>query len=258
MTQPSRTALLALDEDRSIEVHQRRSARAKRLILRVDAARNRVELVLPPRLSEARAWSFLESKRDWLTARLAEIPDTVPFAPGQVVPLRGLDHVIRHHAGTIRGRRPIWVAPGQLSLIPENGDGHHALPAIHVSGAEAHLSRRLMDWLKGEARRELSDRTREKARQLGKRVARVTVRDPRSRWGSCSAEGRIAYSWRLILAPEPVLDYVVAHEVAHLVELNHSTRFWRLVDQLTPEVDGPKAWLRSHGSGLHQYGDTPG
>lgn len=255
MAEAARVALLALDPDRQVEVHQRRSSRAQRLILRVDAARNRVELVLPPRLSDQRAWRFLESKRDWLSARLAEIPATVPFAPGQRLPLRGTDHEIRHVAGTPRDQRPVWIAPAAAARPAPDPDGTvAAMPAVVVSGAEQHLARRLTDWLKAEARRELSDRTREKARHLGRRVLKVSVRDPRSRWGSCSAAGRINYSWRLILAPPAVLDYVVAHEVAHLVELNHSDRFWALVAGLTAEVAGPRAWLRHHGSRLHRYG----
>jgi predicted metal-dependent hydrolase len=96
------------------------------------------------------------------------------------------------------------------------------------------------------------------AAKIGRRVTRVTLRDTRSRWGSCTAEGALMYSWRLIMAPPEVLRYVAAHEVAHLVEMNHSNRFWAVVEGLYPGWQTQRAWLRSHGGALHglRFGAT--
>jgi len=116
------------------------------------------------------------------------------------------------------------------------------------------LSRRVADWLKKSARAEISKRTELSAQSIGQRVARLSVRDTRTRWGSCSEDGHLSFSWRLILAPEMVLDYVVAHEVAHLAELNHGHSFWRLVDQLCPGNKVPRHWLKRYGATLHRYG----
>jgi hypothetical protein len=111
----------------------------------------------------------------------------------------------------------------------------------------------VLDWLKREARRKIDERVSWYAEQLGVRPRRITIRDTSSRWGSCSSARSLSFSWRLILAPPAVLDYVVAHEVAHLRELNHKPRFWRLVASLGPEVDDSQAWLSEHGALLHRY-----
>jgi predicted metal-dependent hydrolase len=125
---------------------------------------------------------------------------------------------------------------------------------IRVRGAPEHVARRVKDHLVRLARVELSRRARIYAERIGRPIARVGVRDTRSRWGSCSAKGSLSFSWRLVLAPEPVVDYVVAHEVAHLAEMNHGPRFWRLVRTLTPDCATPRAWLKRHRSGLFSYG----
>jgi predicted metal-dependent hydrolase len=149
----------------------------------------------------------------------------------------GIPHLIRGDAGRLRG-------------LPARFDG-----TITVPGAPDHLPRRLTDFLKAEAKREIGTRARAKAARLGRPVAAVTVRDTRSRWGSCSGAGRLAFSWRLIMAPEYVLDYVVAHEVAHLREMNHGPRFWKLCAQLTEsDPKAARAWLKRHGGALHAYG----
>jgi len=125
---------------------------------------------------------------------------------------------------------------------------------ICVSGRAEHLARRVRDWLKREARAVLTDEALAKAARLGHAVKRIGVRDTRSLWGSCAASGAISFCWRLILAPDFVRDYVVAHEVAHLVEKNHGLRFWRLVATLTDEMAAARAWLKRHGEALHRLG----
>jgi predicted metal-dependent hydrolase len=123
-----------------------------------------------------------------------------------------------------------------------------------VAGAEPHLPRRVRDYLKREAKRDLEAASRLAAQALGVEIRRVSVRDQSSRWGSCSSTGVLSYSWRLILTPPFVLDYLAAHEVAHLIEMNHSRQFWRLVGRICPQMDRAKAWLDAHGTDLHRYG----
>lgn len=219
----------------STPLELRESARTTRMTLRVDAARGVVLVVVPRGLPEIEARRFVGRHDTWIRARLAAIPPALPFTDGAVLPLRGVDHVVRHVPGLRGGTRA------------ENGE-------IVVGGAAEHLGRRVRDFLVGEARREVSARARAKASRLGSRVAAVAVRDTRSRWGSCSATARLSFSWRLILTPDRVLDYVVAHEVAHLREMNHSERFWTLCATLTDEVAGPRAWLKTNGPRLLRYG----
>ena len=125
---------------------------------------------------------------------------------------------------------------------------------LSVSCDAAHVARRVRDFLAREAKRDLTEAIERYAAQLGQRPVRVTLRDTRSRWGSCTARGELNFSWRLILAPPTVLDYLVAHEMAHLREMNHSPRFWALVHALCPHTDAAEAWLKRHGTGLHRYG----
>jgi predicted metal-dependent hydrolase len=218
---------------RNVAMALRPSRRAKRIILRIDPV-GAVTLVVPRRTSRDEAVAFARSKAEWLNDRLASLPAPVPFADGTELPLLGRPHRIRH-------------APGSHGVRLGRGE-------IVVAGEDSHLPRRVADFLRREARRECGERARRFARRLGLNIARVSIRDPKSRWGSCSHKGHLSFSWRLILAPEWVLDYVIAHEVAHLVEMNHGPRFWRLVEKLYPESVRPRDWLRRHGTRLHRYG----
>jgi predicted metal-dependent hydrolase len=226
---------LSLD-GRTVALRIRRHRQARRMNLRLDPKGGGVVLTLPPGTAERDGLAFVEEQAGWIATRLAAQPAVQTIADGAIIPLRGVDHRIEHRPG-VRGA--VWL---------ENG-------RICVAGGAEHLPRRVVDWLKAEARRELARRSREKAKAIGRPVARVTVRDTTSRWASCSADGRLNYSWRLILAPDDVLDYVVAHEVAHLEELNHGPRFRALVDRLTVHRTAAEAWLRRHGARLHRYTD---
>ncbi|MFD0937353.1 M48 family metallopeptidase, partial [Methylobacterium trifolii] len=163
----------------------------------------------------------------------------VTFAPDAVLPLRGVPHRIVHRASS----------SGATRVEPASPD-----PAISVSCGEAHVARRVRDYLSLEARRDLLVSVERYTAALGQGPKRITVRDTRSRWGSCTARGELNFSWRLILAPPLVLDYLVAHEMAHLREMNHSNRFWTLVGDLCPNVDEAEAWLKRNGAALHRYG----
>ena len=220
-----------------VPVRVRVSRRARRLALKIDAVGDAVELVLPPRTSVPRALNFLKINRGWLESRLAALPPRLAFEDGAKVPVLGVLHRIRHVARS-SGRGPVWI------------EGRE----IRVTGEDRHIARRVRDFLKEKAREELGRRARRLALQVDRKVARITVRDTTTRWGSCSANGNLAFSWRLIMAPEAVLHYVVAHEVAHLVEMNHGPRFWKLVDRLVPNVERQRDWLNRNRAWLLRIG----
>jgi predicted metal-dependent hydrolase len=212
------------------------SPRARRLLLRMDAATRRFDLVLPRGLPPETALRFLNAQRGWIAARLDALPMRVPFVEGAVVPVFGVPHCIRREED-----------PAAPTMAIADGE-------IRVRGGPEPVARRVRDHLARLAAQQLTARARFQAARIGRKVTRVTVRDTKSRWGSCSASGSLSFSWRLILAPEPVLDYVVAHEVAHLMEMNHSARFWKLVRTLVPDPASQRAWLKRHRSELLSYG----
>jgi predicted metal-dependent hydrolase len=229
-----RTVTLSL-AGHDVGVIVRRSARARQIAIRIDPAKGGAELVLPPRVSETEGLDFVHSRADWLLDRLAAMPPHVPFRDGETVPFRGAPHLIVHDPNARGG---VWTEPGQ----------------IFVSGHAEHLSRRLHDWMRREARIAITPLARIKADVLDRRPGKITIRDQKSRWGSCSSSGNLSFNWRLILAPETVLDYVVAHEVGHMAVPNHSRSFWKTVDRLTLHADHGRAWLRGNGDQLFRCG----
>jgi len=260
-TPPSNNAALDMDgyelidvDGRSVPVLCRRNPRARRLILKVDTALDKVELVLPPGASRARGLRFLKTKTDWLAERLEAMPTRVAFVPGAVIPFLGHFHRL---CAAPQAKRGVWADPLESRAFWPQEDNQtlpSTLPQIYVSGQPEHFPRRLSDWLKAQARRELQALTQRKTDMLGEAMPKITVRDTRSRWGSCSLRSGIAYSWRLILMPEAVREYVVSHEVAHLIEMNHSPAFWEEVEKLCPGHEKARQWLRDHGRMVHRYG----
>jgi len=238
---PSEPQAIEIVFDRSIYlVRVRRHRQARRYTLRIQAATREVILTIPPRGTLKEARDFAQKHGGWIAARLGRLPEAAPFAHGITVPLRGVPHRIAHRRA-VRGT--VWT---------ENGADGEAV--LCVAGDAPHIDRRIGDFLRREARRELEALSTRFAAELGVKVRRIVVRDQSSRWGSCSTTGVLSYSWRLILAPGYVLEYLAAHEVAHLVEMNHSARFWRLVQRLCPTNERAKAWLDVHGTDLHRYG----
>jgi predicted metal-dependent hydrolase len=211
-------------------------ARARRMRLRVDPRTRGVTLTVPRRVSQRRALAWAAGQRAWIERALADIPDFIPFAPGGMVPLEGVPH------------RLDWD-PARPRRI-ERGEGR-----LVAGGPEEGLDRRLLRWLKTHALDVLQCETREFCAKAGVMASRVSVGDPVSRWGSCSSGGALRYSWRLILAPEFVRRATVAHEVAHLVHLNHSPDFHALVKALLGADPAPaRAWLKREGAALHRIG----
>lgn len=228
-------------DDELLRVMVRRHPQAQRLTLRVRAASRDVTLTAPPHVPLAFAHAFVERHREWVRVRLVRLPEAVPFEDGSVIPLRGELHRIRHCPDA---RGTAWTETAG-----------HGMPALCVAGDGPHVPRRVQDFLKREARRDLGAAVKLYTAALKVEVGRLTLRDTASRWGSCSARGDLSFSWRLILAPAFVLDYLAAHEVAHRLEMNHGPRFWRLVEQVCPARREAETWLRRHGSELHRYGE---
>ena len=229
-------------EGENYPVTVRRHRRARRYTLRIHATRREAILSMPMRGNLADAADFARRHGSWLAERLRKLPDGVAFVDGATVPLRDEPHRLVHRA---RSRGTVWLECGD--------DGANLLC---VAGDAAHTGRRVKDYLKREARRDLGTAVRRHAGALGVGFKRISVRDQSSRWGSCNSDGVLSFSWRLILAPPYVLDYLAAHEVAHLVEMNHSIRFWRVVARICPEMDRARAWLDTRGNDLHRYGVT--
>ena len=238
---PSEPPAISIVFERQIYlVRLRRHRQARRYTLRIHSVTREVVLTMPPRGSLKQAQEFAQKHGGWIAARLGRLPEPTPFVHGVVIPLRGVDHRIVHRRGE---RGTVWL---------ESDEAQERL--LCVAGEEPHIARRITDYLKREVKADLEAASRRAASDLGVTFRRVSIRDPSSRWGSCSTTGVLSYSWRLIFAPPFVLDYLAAHEVAHLVEMNHSPRFWRVVEGICPHVARAKFWLDAHGADLHRYG----
>jgi predicted metal-dependent hydrolase len=219
----------------SARVQWRRNARARRVSLRIDPSDGAIVVTLPPRASRRAGMALLMGHVDWVTKRIAALPAQVTLADGAEVSIGDRSFVIRHHP---ERRGGAWLEAGEL----------------HVAGSPEFLARRVVDFLRAEAGRRLSALSRAKAGQAGLIPARITIKDTTSRWGSCAPDGALAFSWRLVMAPDFVQDYVTAHEVAHLRHMNHGPAFWHLVSSLTAHTPRAMAWLRDEGPRLLRVG----
>ena len=215
-----------------VAVTLKQSGRARRISLRVSGLDGKVTLTIPRGVREAEALEFAAEKQVWLRQQLMRQVAPVDVAFGTELPVEG--KTVRIVSGPGRG-------------ITQVGD------ELQVAGRADTAATRVQAWLKQRARDRLAVASDHYADQLGCKYNRLTLRDTRSRWGSCTAQGGLMYSWRLILAPPEVLDYVAAHEVAHLQEMNHSAAFWAVVARLSPDYERPRRWLRNNGSHLHRY-----
>lgn len=216
--------------------------RARRVSIRIDAARGQAVAVAPSERRLADAVAFARSKAGWIAERLAARPaGGGAYAPGSTVPLEGAPLRLEQTPGSAAAR--LVDTPNGL--------------AIRSGGEGEAYARRIESLLKRMARERLVHHTGVHCRALNLKAPRVGIGDPKSRWGSCTpGRGSIRYSWRLILAPPEILDYVAAHEVAHLVHADHSPAFWGVVHQLIGDHRPYRAWLRAHGAALHAVGRT--
>lgn len=223
---------------RQTVVAVRRNPRARRLILRVDHTSGHPVLTLPARTGLAQGERFLAKYLDWLEGQLDSLAPTTPLVDGSVFPLRGEPCRIAHRGG--RG----------VVVLQANG----GIPHLTVPGDPEFLPRRVTTWLRREARRDLEVAVAQHTERLGRPAKGLRIADPKSRWGSCSPEGVLTFSWRLVLAPPRILDYLAAHEVAHLKEMNHGPRFWALVEHLHPGHHHARDWLNREGTALSAIG----
>lgn len=225
--------------DQTIVVELKPNPRAKRYILKLDSKIRQAIVTVPKGGTQKQAERFARDQARWIFERLARLEEPIPFMPDAEIPLRGVPHKLVA-TGASRG----VVKPR------ETADGLQ----LEVSGAPEHFSRRVLDFLKKQALSDYRVRVAVHAAALDVKPSAIRLRDGKSRWGSCSSNGTLNFSWRLILAPPDVLDYLAAHEVAHLREMNHSDRFWGHVHDICPAYDTHRAWLRHQGGQLWRYG----
>jgi predicted metal-dependent hydrolase len=217
------------------QIHWRRSQRARRVSLRIDPRDGAVVVTLPPRAGRPAGLALLRTHADWVTDRLAALPTAIAFTNDALIPLDGIDHRIEHRPSTRSGVRRVGTT-------------------ILVSGEAEFLRRRVLDYLRAEARQRFTGLVAAKTKRGGIAARRVTIKDTTSRWGSCAPDGTLAFCWRLVMAPPFVQDYVTAHEVAHLRHMNHGPRFWAHVEDLTVHSEAAIAWLRTDCSRLMRIG----
>ena len=233
-----RWTLLEID-GRQVDVRILENPRTTRLTLRLvpaAKAQESLKVTVPPGTHEHEIDGFLQRNRAWAAARLSRLPEVTKIRDGAIIPLRGTPHRIMHSD----------IGCGIVSVGMED-DG----PVIRVFGDPKFAGRKVADFLKRQARQDLTKAVNLHAKALRVKPKSITLRDTTSRWGSCSSSGALNFSWRIIFAPPEVLDYLAAHEVAHLREMNHSDRFWDLVEQICPDMEAYKSWLRAHGTKLH-------
>lgn len=221
--------------DRTAPLTARVNQRARRLIVKVDPVKGRVIVTAPSKRALTDAIDFARTRAHWISKELEAGAVARPFAAGEVFPYRGAPIVIETSG---RMRDGVRLERGKL-----------------IAGGEArHVNRRVTEWLRSEAKTALTERVDHYAALLGRRRGPIAIRDTRSRWGSCARDGAMSFSWRLIMAPPEILDYVAAHECAHLVYLNHSADYWRTLQSLKVNVRVAREWFTLHGPSLHAYG----
>lgn len=229
-------------DGKDVPVRLKVNPRARRLIVRVQQTNGQVVVTAPTRTSLKQALAFANTEKAWIAKSLAHIEAPIHLLPGQQVPFKGEPHLIRH-------------APERRGSVWQEQDIDRSY--IVSTGEISHVPRRVRDWLKAQAKAEMSQLAYSYGERVGKKPTRLTFRDAQTRWGSCSSNGVISLSWRLILAPPFVMNYVVAHEVAHLVHLNHGNKFWQLVEQLIGDTKEARLWLDTSGASLHRYETAP-
>ena len=222
-------------------VEVRRHPTARRMTLRVSRTKHAVIMTVPLQCNLADAGNFLHTHLDWVRRHLRAVPQPVNLAHGEMIPFRGCPH------------RIVLIGERGHDFLVKVDETHAGPPRLLVSGTREGAPRRLSHWLTNKATEELDVRVRYHAARLAVRPKRIVLRDQSSRWGSCSTTRVLSFSWRLILAPPNVLDYVAAHEVAHLAQMNHGPKFWALVAKTMPGMDEARAWLRVYGMDLHRY-----
>lgn len=216
------------------------SPTAKRLALRLDTQSRRVNLVIPQKASIRKAYKFAESHQDWINDKIDSLPAPVPFTDGTILPLMGKKIVLRIYKD---GSKTTSFNLTETEL--------------HIHTNRYDISPRILRYMKNLAVAELQKIAQSKATQIGKPITKFTVRDMRSRWGSCSLDGKMTLAWRLIFAPMEAIDYVISHESAHLIHGDHGREFWQLCEKLCLNYKIGKEWMKENGHGLSRFGESP-
>ncbi|AXV16902.1 hypothetical protein CYG48_15105 [Neorhizobium sp. SOG26] len=236
-SKPPETVKRTLDiGSRTMPLTIRENRRATRITLRIEPGGRALALTVPAGLRKREIDDFLDRHQGWLLTKLAKFSSDNALSDGGFIPLRGVAHRIEH-TGNLRGLTEAVLVDGQ--------------PVLKVSGMTDHMGRRLSAFLKKEARQDLEALVARHAASIRKPVKSLSMKDTRSRWGSCSWDGNLSFSWRIVMAPPLVIDYLAAHEVAHLKEMNHGPQFWALCGELCPRMDEARKWLKQNGSQLH-------
>ncbi|CDZ30023.1 M48 family metallopeptidase [Neorhizobium galegae] len=222
--------------DRAMPLTIRENRRATRITLRIEPGGRALNLTVPAGLLTREIDDFLDRHQGWLLTKLAKFSADNQIRPGGRIAFRGVSHRIEH-TGTLRGLTEAVMVDGE--------------PVLRLSGLEDHMGRRLSTFFKKEARKDLEVLVARHAAAIRKPIKSVSMKDTRSRWGSCSWDGNLSFSWRIVMAPPLIIDYLAAHEVAHLKEMNHGPKFWALCKQLCPRMEEARKWLKQHGSQLH-------
>ncbi len=216
------------------------SPRARRLALRLDSKERIINLVIPRRTSFRKAYEFAKSHEEWINKRLKSLPEPIPFSNSITLPIAGIDRVLSITYDETLKKTDIYLKYNTIIVTSNQQDP----------------SRRIERFLKNHANEIITPLAMEKAYSLGRKIRGITVRDQKTRWGSCSNEGKLSFSWRLIFAPPPAMDYVISHEVAHLKHLNHSKAFWNTCRSLCMDYLEGHIWMRNHGHELMRYGQS--
>jgi predicted metal-dependent hydrolase len=223
----------------SIPVRVHIDKRARRVSVRIDPHAREAVATAPAPRHALDAIGFASERVEWIAERLGALPPPVQFRPGAYIPLRGVIHRLRH------------AETGRTVRLDKSGP----TPVLLIPGPREAFRDKTRGFFRAAARADFAERVAVHAETLKVKARSISIKDMRSRWGSCSSEGRLNFSWRLVCAPPFALDYVAAHEVAHLKEMNHSQRFWRQVSRCIPDWPDARNWLQERGSALHAIGD---
>ena len=224
----------------SVPVRVHIDRRARRVSVRIDPTAREAIATAPSARYALDAIGFASERVDWIAERLDALPRAVVFKPGAYIPLRGVIHRLRHAETGRTVKIDRTLGPTPILLIP---------------GSREVFADKTRAFLRAAARVDFAERVAVHAETLKVKPRSISIKDTRSRWGSCSSEGRLNFSWRLVCAPPFALDYVAAHEVAHIKEMNHSDRFWKQVERCYPDWREARNWLHERGGVLHAIGD---
>ena len=222
-------------QNRSYQINIKKDKRAKRIILKVSNIDGNISITLPKYESEKKGLKFLLKNQEWVLKQLNSFPKKVPFKNLSEIPYMGKMHKIIHLSKS-----------GNLIYIYKN--------QIIFFGKKENLSKNIKSWLYGKAKNEIIKLANSNVSYLGKKYNKIYIKDLKSSWGICGPSGNISFSWRLILAPKHVMEYIVVHELCHLVEFNHGKEFWQLVTAIFPQRDLSQNWLKINGVKLHMIG----